>query len=222
MTESVIDLHHSTTDARTIVTLSAHNANNDFHTVCVFCGSSPGANDAYRALARDFGATIAARGLRLVYGGGNVGLMGAVADAALAGGGEVVGVIPQHLVDREVAHTGLSELRVVQSMHERKALMSDLASGFVALPGGVGTLEEFFEVWTWGQLGLHRKPYALLNTVGFFDPLITFLDRLVAERFLKSEYRSMLLVDTEPTRLLDRLTHHEVPTVTKWIDRAAT
>ena len=100
--------------------------------------------------------------------------------------------------------------------------MSDLASGFVALPGGVGTLEEFFEVWTWGQLGLHRKPYALLNTVGFFDPLITFLDRLVAERFLKSEYRSMLLVDTEPTRLLDRLTHHEVPTVTKWIDRAAT
>lgn len=148
--------------------------------------------------------------------------MGAVADAALAGGGEVVGVIPQHLVDREVAHTGLSELRVVQSMHERKALMSDLASGFVALPGGVGTLEEFFEVWTWGQLGLHRKPYALLNTVGFFDPLITFLDRLVAERFLKSEYRSMLLVDTEPTRLLDRLTHHEVPTVTKWIDRAAT
>ncbi|HEX6535858.1 MAG TPA: TIGR00730 family Rossman fold protein [Gemmatimonadaceae bacterium] len=194
----------------------------EFRSVCVFCGSSLGANEGYRALARELGAMIASRGLRLVYGGGNVGLMGVLADAALAAGGEVVGVIPQHLVDREVAHAGLSDLRVVRSMHERKALMAELADGFVALPGGLGTMEEFFEIWTWGQLGLHRKPYALLDTAGFFDPLIAFLDRLVAERFLKPAHREMLLVDTDPARLLDRLTRHEVPAVAKWIDRATT
>lgn len=204
------------------MTPSVAGPNDEFHSVCVFCGSSPGANDAYRALALELGTTIAARGLRLVYGGGNVGLMGALADAALEAGGEVVGVIPQHLVDREVAHGGLTALRVVRSMHERKALMAELADGFVALPGGLGTLEELFEIWTWGQLGLHRKPYALLDTSGFFDPLITFLDRLVSERFLKPAHREMLLVDTAPARLLDRLTQHEVPAVTKWIDRAAT
>lgn len=199
---------------------TAAHPSNAFHTVCVFCGSSPGARGSYGALARELGAAIAARGLRLVYGGGNVGLMGAVADSALAAGGEVVGVIPHHLAAREVAHRGLSELRVVRSMHERKAVMSELASGFVALPGGLGTLEELFEIWTWGQLGLHRKPHALLDIDGFFDPLITFLDRLVEERFLKPEHRDMLLVDHEPVRLLDRLTHHEVPAVAKWLDRA--
>lgn len=204
------------------MTRSAAGSHEDFHTVCVFCGSSPGANDAYRAQARELGETIAKRSLRLVYGGGNVGLMGVVADAALAAGGEVVGVIPQQLVAREVAHTGLTELRVVQSMHERKAVMAELASGFVALPGGLGTLEEFFEIWTWAQLGLHRKPYALLNTAGFFDPLITFLDRLVAERFVRPEHRDVLLVDTDAGQLLDRLTHQKLPAVAKWLDRAAT
>ena len=204
------------------MTTSAADLDTGFHSVCVFCGSSPGANDAYRAQARELGEALATRSLRLVYGGGNVGLMGVLADAALAAGGEVVGVIPRQLVAREVAHMGLSDLRVVQSMHERKALMAELASGFVALPGGLGTLEEFFEIWTWAQLGLHRKPYALLNTAGFFDPLITFLDRLVAERFVRPEHRDVLLVDSEPGRLLDRLAHHQLPLVTKWLDRAAT
>ena len=194
----------------------------DFHTVCVFCGSSPGAGDEYRASAVELGMLIASRGLRLVYGGAKIGLMGALADAALGAGGEVVGVMPQHLVDREVAHAGLSDLRIVQSMHERKALMSELASGFIALPGGLGTLEELFEIWTWGQLGLHRKPYALMNVAGLFDPLITFLDGLVAERFVRPEPRAMLLVDTDAARLLNRLTRHKVPVVAKWLDRTTT
>ena len=192
----------------------------DFHTVCVFCGSNQGASDAYRDRTIELGTLIARRGLRLVYGGAKVGLMGALADAALGAGGEVVGVMPRHLVDREVAHEGLSELRIVQSMHERKALMSELGSGFVALPGGLGTLEELFEIWTWGQLGLHRKPYALMNVEGLFDPLIAFLDRLVSEGFVKPAHREMLVVDTDAARLLDRLAHHQVPVVAKWIDPA--
>lgn len=193
-----------------------------FHSICVFCGSSSGTNDSYGEVAHDLGRLIASRGLRLVYGGSNVGLMRTVADAALAAGGTVVGVIPNHLVDREVAHQGLTELRVVQSMHERKAMMSDLASAFVALPGGIGTLEEFFEVWTWGQLGLHRKPYALLNVAGFFDPLITFLDRLADERFVRPQYRESLLVESDPARLLDRLPQVELPAVAKRVERATT
>jgi uncharacterized protein (TIGR00730 family) len=145
-----------------------------------------------------------------------------VADAALAAGGEVVGVIPRHLVDRELAHRGLTDLRVVVSMHERKALMAELADAFVALPGGLGTLEEFFEVWTWGQLGLHRKPYGVLNVDGFFDPLVLFLDHMVSERFLKPENRGMLIVETHPGRLLDALAGHQITSVPKWIDRAST
>src|SRR5687768_3375935 len=144
--------------------------------ICVFCGSSTGSNPAYRHVADGLGRAIARSGRRLVYGGGNVGLMGVVADAALADGGEVTGVIPRHLVEREVAHAGLSELRVVDSMHQRKQSMADLSDAFIVLPGGLGTLEEFFEVWTWGQLGLHRKPYGLLNVAAYFDPLLTFLD----------------------------------------------
>jgi uncharacterized protein (TIGR00730 family) len=190
--------------------------------VCVFCGASPGADPAYADAATALGAFLASTGRRLVYGGGHVGLMGAVADAALAGGGTVVGVIPQSLVEREIAHTGLTELRVVGSMHERKALMAELSDGFVALPGGIGTLEELFEVWTWGQLGLHRKPYGLLNVGGFYDPLLGFLDHLVAQRFVRREHRDLVLVDDAAERLVHRMVRHDPPALPKWIDRAAT
>ena len=189
--------------------------------ICVFCGSSPGRGDSYRRLASEMGTEIARRGCRLVFGGSGVGLMREVADAAMAAGGGVVGVIPKHLVDREVAHKGLTDLRIVASMHERKALMAELSDAFVALPGGLGTLEEFFEVWTWGQLGLHRKPYGLLNVEGFFDPLVLFLDRLVSERFLKAENRAMLIVENQPGTLLDALAQHDIAPVPKWIDKAS-
>lgn len=191
-------------------------------TVCVFCGSSPGARPAYRDAAEALGRVLAAQGRTLVYGGGNVGLMGVIADAVLASGGRVIGVIPQHLVAREIAHTGVTELRTVASMHERKQLMADLADTFVLLPGGLGSLEEFFEVWTWGQLGLHRKPYGLLNVDGYFDPLLAFLDHTVAERFVRREQRELLLVDHDPERLLARLDAHEPASMPKWIDRRAT
>ena len=188
--------------------------------VCVFCGSSPGARPAYRAVAERLGATLAKRGVTLVYGGAAVGLMGVLADAALAHGGDVVGVLPHALLAKEIAHEGLSELRVVDSMHERKRQMADLADAFVALPGGVGTLEETFEVWTWTQLGLHAKPCALLDVEGFFAPLLAFLDRAVDERFLRPEHRAMLLVGDEPEPLLDRLAAWRAPAVAKWLDRA--
>jgi uncharacterized protein (TIGR00730 family) len=188
-------------------------------TVCVFCGSSVGAKSSYRAAAEGLGLALARRRRRLVYGGGDVGLMGVLADAALAAGGEVIGVIPQHLVDREVAHRGVSELRVVYSMHERKAAMADLADGFIVLPGGIGTLEEFFEVWTWGQLGLHVKPYGLLNVEGYFDPLLRFVDHAVSERFIRPEHRDLLVVEEEADRLLDRLDTHVTPVFPKWVDR---
>jgi hypothetical protein len=188
----------------------------------VFCGSSPGARPAYLESAASLGRTLAAQGRTLVYGGGNVGLMGAVADAALAAGGRVIGVIPEHLVAREVAHTGLTDLRVVQSMHERKQVMADLADTFVLLPGGLGSLEEFFEVWTWGQLGLHAKPYGLLNVDAYFEPLLAFLDHAVAERFVRPAHRAMLVVDDNVERLLARLDTHETMPAPKWIDRRNT
>ena len=190
--------------------------------ICVFCGSSTGANPAYRHAADDLGRAIAASGRRLVYGGGNVGLMGVLADSALAQGGEVVGVIPRHLVDLEVAHQSLTELRVVDSMHQRKQLMADLSDGFVVLPGGLGTLEEFFEVWTWGQLGLHRKPYGLLNVASYFDSLLAFLDHSVSERFVRPDHRRLLVMAEDPMELLHRLDTFAVPLSPKWIDRAAT
>jgi uncharacterized protein (TIGR00730 family) len=190
--------------------------------VCVFCGSSPGADPAFATAAENLGRLLAASGRTLVYGGGRVGLMGIVADAALAAGGTVVGVIPQSLVHHEVAHRGLTELRVVESMHERKALMADLSDGFVGLPGGIGTLEEFFEVWTWGQLGLHTKPYGLLDVSGFFGPLLGFLDRLVQQRFIRADHREMLLVDSEASRLLRRMAVSRPVYLAKWIDRSAT
>ena len=188
--------------------------------ICVYCGSSPGRDPAYVAAAHAMGRSLAERGLGLVYGGGHVGLMGAVADAALAAGGEVVGVIPQALADREIAHRGLTELRVVGSMHERKLLMAELSSGFVALPGGMGTLEELFEVYTWTQLGLHAKPLGLLNAGRYYDGLVAFLDHAVAERFVTREHRAMLVVGTEPGAILDAFAGWRPPDRPKWIDRA--
>lgn len=190
--------------------------------VCVFCGSSPGLNPAYRDAARQLGMLLAAQGRRLVYGGGNVGLMGIVADAALQDGGTVTGIIPQHLLDLEVGHQGLTELRVVHSMHERKQQMSTLADAFVLLPGGLGSLEEFFEVWTWGQLGLHRKPYGILNVAGYFDGLLTFVDHAVEERFLHPEHRRLVVVSDEPADLLTALDGAQAPVLPKWVDRSTT
>jgi uncharacterized protein (TIGR00730 family) len=173
--------------------------------LCVFCGSSAGNRPGYVALARQAGTLLAQRGLTLVYGGGRVGLMGALADAALAAGGRVVGVIPQMLLDLEVGHAGLSELHVVQTLSERKLLMSDLADGFLALPGGIGTMDELFEAWTWVQLSLMTRPCGLLNHDGYYDTLIAFLDHSVREGFLRPSHRAALLVDTDITGLLDRL-----------------
>ena len=168
--------------------------------------------------ARRMGRAVAASGRTLVYGGGRVGLMGALADAALAAGGPVIGVIPEFLSGKEIAHASVTELRVVQSMHERKALMAELSDAFIALPGGFGTLEEFFEMLTWWQLGLHTKPYGLLNVAGFFDPLLAFLDRLFEQGFVPREQHSILLVDDDEERLLDRLSCHRPPPHTRWLD----
>lgn len=184
--------------------------------ICVFCGSSPGRLPAYAEVARGFGAELAARRLTLVYGGGNVGLMGEVADAALGAGGEVIGVIPRLLVEKERAHAGFADLRIVETMHERKAQMSELADAFVALPGGLGTLEELFETWTWAQLGLHRKPFGLLNAEGYWDHLTALLDHALAEGFVDRTNRDRLLVDEDPRRLIDRLAVYEAPPVAAW------
>jgi len=185
----------------------------------VFSGSSPGARPEYAAAATALGTELAGRGLRVVYGGAGVGLMAKVADAALAAGGEVIGVIPQRLVDSEIAHRGLCELRVTGSMHERKATMAELSDGFVALPGGLGTLDEFAEVLTWSQLGLHSKPCGLLDVAGYYGLLLAFFDHAVAERFVRAEHRAMVLADTDPGRLLDAMQRWSPPTVGKWLDR---
>jgi uncharacterized protein (TIGR00730 family) len=190
--------------------------------VCVFCGSSPGRRPDYAAAAQRLGRALALSAKRVVYGGGNVGLMGVLADAALAHGGEVTGVIPRHLVDREVAHSSLSDLRIVDSMHQRKQSMADLSDAFIVLPGGLGTLEEFFEIWTWGQLGLHRKPYGLLNVAGYFDPLLAFLDHAVEERFVSNDHRALLRVADDPEALLHALDTHVPPPTPNWLDRKST
>lgn len=188
--------------------------------LCVFCGSSFGARPEYGAAAQTVGRLLADRRIGLVYGGANVGLMGILADSCLASGGEVTGVIPQALVDREIAHRGLTELHTVSTMHERKALMADLADGFLALPGGYGTWDEFCEALTWSQLGLQRKACALLNIQGYYDPLLALADRGVDEGFLRPAHRAMLLAGQEPGELLDRLAEYTVPVVEKWIGRA--
>jgi uncharacterized protein (TIGR00730 family) len=191
--------------------------------ICVFCGASPGARPEYRVATAELARLLAAEGIGVVYGGGGVGLMGALADAVLAEGGELTGVIPRSLVDREVAHRDVADMRVVGSMHERKALMVDLADAFVALPGGIGTLEELFEVYTWAQLGLHQKPCALLNVEGYYDAVADFLAHAVAERFLREETRVLLLVESDPATLIERL-HDFEPQVAmpRWIDREET
>ena len=173
--------------------------------ICVFCGSNAGARSEYAEAARALAAVLAERKLGIVYGGGNVGLMGVLADAALERGGEVTGVIPRTLVHKEVAHRGVTELLIVETMHERKALMNDLSDAFIALPGGFGTLDEFFEVLTWSQLGFHGKPCALLNVAGYYDRMLAMLDHAVAERFLRPTHRELVIADTVPSRLLQRL-----------------
>jgi uncharacterized protein (TIGR00730 family) len=186
--------------------------------VCVFCGSNPGARPDYAEAADELGALLVEQGLGLVYGGSSRGLMGRLADAVLERGGEVTGVIPRALVDREIAHTGVTGLRVVDSMHERKALMAELADAFVALPGGLGTLEELSEIYTWAQLGLHRKPLALLNVESYYDGVAVFLDHAVQERFVRSEHRAMLITEADPRMLLERLrTFDPRPAPAKWI-----
>jgi uncharacterized protein (TIGR00730 family) len=186
--------------------------------VCVFCGSSPGARPAYADATRKLGQTLAAAGIGLVYGGAHVGLMGLLADSAMKAGGTVIGVIPRSLVDREIAHTGLTELRVVESMHERKALMAELSDGFIALPGGLGTMEELFEILTWSHLGMHKKPSGLLDVDGYFASLLAFVDHMVEERFLHPVYRAALFVESDPTRLLAAFESYEPVAVPKWID----
>ncbi len=186
--------------------------------LCVFCGSSSGRNPLYADAARRMGRTLARRGIGLVYGGGGTGLMTEVADAALEAGGEVVGVIPRALQLRELAHPGLTELHVVGSMHERKARMAELAHGFVALPGGMGTLEEFAEILTWAQLGLHERPCGLLDVAGYYRPLVAFFDHAEAEGFLRPEHRRLVLVADEPDALVDRFLAWEPPRLRKWID----
>jgi len=190
----------------------------DLRTVTVFCGSNPGTDPAFAAAASRVGTLLAERGIGIVYGGGAVGLMGIVADAALAAGGEVVGVIPQHLWDKEVGHRGLSELLVVGSMHERKMAMADRGDAFVALPGGVGTFEELFEAVTWTQLGIHDKPVGLLDVSGFYRPLLSFLDDTVDAGFVRPDHRALVLSATDPEELLTRLAAWTPPSTPKWLD----
>ena len=187
--------------------------------ICVFCGSSMGARPEYAEAARATGRLIAQRGLGLVYGGGEVGLMGVLANAAMAAGGEVIGVIPEALMRMEVSHPELTALHVVNTMHERKAMMADLSDAFIALPGGIGTLEELFEVWTWGQLGIHPKPLGFLDVDGYYGHLHTFLDHSVSEGFLKDRHRAMTAVESDPAALLNRLNAYVPPNVVKVAER---
>ena len=190
--------------------------------ICVFCGSSAGVRAAYKEAAEATGRLLASRGIGVVFGGSHLGLMGAVAHAAMDAGGEVIGVIPQSLVAKEVADTRLKDLRVVGSMHERKALMAELADGFIALPGGFGTFEEFCEILTWAQLGFHGKPCGLLNVEGYYDALLTMFDHAVAEGFVKQAHREMVLCEAEPGALLERMMAFEAPPAEKWIGREQT
>ena len=190
--------------------------------ICVFCGSRPGIRSDYAIAARALGAALVRAGLTLVYGGGRVGIMGVIADEVIARGGEVIGVIPRPLWKREVGHGGVADLRVVESMHERKALFAELSDGFVALPGGIGTLEEIFEVWTWSQLGVHSKPVGFLDVGGYYGPLFEFLDQGVAEGFIDSRTRNTLIVEREPEALLARFAAYRPPDVRQWIEREET
>jgi len=185
--------------------------------ICIFCGSSLGFRPAYREAAEAMGEVLVKRGLELVYGGGNVGLMGLIADAVLAAGGEAIGVIPEFLAEKEIAHTGLTQLHIVNSMHDRKALMAKLADAFIALPGGYGTLEEFCEILTWAQLGLHQKPQGLLNVEGYYDPLLQLFDRAVDDQFLRADLRNLVIEADDSEVLLDRLASYQSSYVDKWV-----
>jgi uncharacterized protein (TIGR00730 family) len=194
----------------------------DLSRVCVFCGANPGGRDEYRESAARLGVLLARRGLELVYGGGNIGLMGVVADACLEAGGRVIGVIPESLVGREVAgapveHDGITRLEIVDSMHTRKARMAELSDGFIALPGGFGTFEELFEILTWAQLGFHRKPIGLLDVADYYAPLLSLCDHAVAEGFLRPEHRALLLDGKDPAALLDDLTSFQSPDLKAWV-----
>ena len=185
--------------------------------ICVFCGSNVGEDDAYRQSAAELGTLLTQHNAGLVFGGGSVGLMGVVADAVLAAGGEVIGVIPQMLATKELLHTGVLDMRCVANMHERKALMAELSDAFIALPGGYGTFEELFEVITWAQLGMHRKNIGLLNVAGYFDPLVRLIDHAIQESFIKPAHRDLIVVEERPDVLLRRLAEHELPSVRKWM-----
>lgn len=186
--------------------------------ICVYCGSSPGRLGAYADGARALARALVERDLGLVYGGASIGLMGLVANSVLQLGGRVVGVIPEALARKEVVHKGLSELHITQSMHERKTMMAERSDGFIAMPGGIGTFEEIFEIWTWAQLGIHAKPCGLLNVAGYYDALTTFLDHAATEQFLKPQHRSLLIVEQEPDALLDRFASYQPSNVQKWLD----
>lgn len=188
--------------------------------LCIYCGASPGADVRYADAARELARTLVENRIGLVYGGGNVGLMGVIADEVLRLGGEATGVIPQALMDREVGHTGLTHLHIVRDMHERKAMMAELSDGFIAMPGGIGTLEELFEVFTWSQLGLHEKPIGLLNVAGFYDGLLAFLRHVVAQRFLKAQQADLLVAEASPAALLDRFRSYNPQREDKLLDRA--
>lgn len=185
--------------------------------ICVFCGSNSGNDPAYQTAAVDLGGALVDRGLDLVYGGASIGLMGAIADSVLAAGGRVQGVIPESLRNLEIAHKKLTKLHTVNTMHERKALMADLSDGFIALPGGAGTLEEVLEIWTWAQLGHHHKPIGFLNISNYFDKLLNFFDHQVEEKFVRSAHRHMVVVESEPVAMLERFANYRAPQVTKWI-----
>jgi uncharacterized protein (TIGR00730 family) len=186
--------------------------------ICVYAGSNPGTDPAYAEAAKTLATLLAHRNITLVYGGGKVGLMGVLADTALAAGGEVIGVMPQALIDREIGHPGLTDLKVVRSMHERKALMAELADAFIAVPGGIGTLEELVEVYTWSQLGIHDKACGLLNVNGYYDGLVAFLDHAVDAGFLRARHRAVLTVSADSGDLLDRLAVFEPPRIGKWLE----
>jgi len=192
------------------------------NSICIYCGSSPGRLDAYASAAFSLAESLVSRNIRLVYGGASIGIMGMVADQVLKLGGQVIGVIPKALAHKEVAHHHLTELHVTQSMHERKMLMAELSDGFIALPGGIGTLEELFEIWTWAQLGFHRKPCGLLNVEGYYDSLITFLDHVLAEQFVKKHHHAMLIVETNPDALLDHYVNYQPPALKHWVGKDET
>ena len=192
------------------------------NSICVYCGSSPGRIEVYGSAGCALAKSLVSRNIRLVYGGAGIGIMGMVADQVLKLGGQAIGVIPKALAHKEVAHKNLTELHVTQSMHERKMLMAELSDGFIALPGGIGTLEELFEIWTWAQLGFHNKPCGLLNVEGYYDSLIGFLDHVLAEQFVKKDHHAMLIVETNPDALLDHYINYQPPAVRHWVGKDET